>query len=391
MHDVTPRPEDATTPEAVMATRRERWTAWLPLILGLVLALALLEYARTHILIRLSDAAFGAETKGFTDDPNLHTQCADGSDSQKCVDSFRHAGSPERTVLWFGNSQLAGINRYKPGDVNAPELVRRTLQQRGAYLVSYSQPNANLSEEAILFNALAPIYRPKLLILPVCYDDIRELGIRDTVDIVRARPEVQAVLATKSYWAPVAAGLKAPAKPSEPGKIDTDATVQARVESKLTQELSDHWKLWSVRQQLRGTMGFAIHGLRNKAMGIHSTSKRPVDPHVYAERLALLEGMVADARSQGIAVLLYAPPYRQDIDGPYIWPDYLKFKADLKAIADRHGARFADIDPIVPGPEWATVTDDLFGFKEPDFMHFTAAGHKRFAAAIDAQIRAMGF
>jgi hypothetical protein len=380
---MTDIPADAPQPATPPAeTRRRALLRWLPLVLGVVLAFTFLEWARTHVLILLDRAAFGRDTavySGGKRDRVDVTQCAGAGDSQRCVDSWVRAGKPP-VILWFGNSQLMGINRSKPGDVNAPGQLHDLVAPRGYRLVTYAQPNVNLTEEEITFNAVAPIYKPRLFIFPVCYDDLRELQVRDQI----------AGFLTGGK-APAADDDADEAKPAEPGKVATNQTVQARFEDAVTNELEANWPLWKSRIHLRGTTGFAIHTLRNKVLGIHSTSKRPVDPGLYRSRMQLLEKIVANARAQGVDVLLYVPPYRQDIDGPYVRADYERFKQDMQAIAARHGARYADLTPLVPGPEWATVTDNLFGFKEPDFMHFTVVGHTRLAQALDQQIRAMGY
>ena len=95
--------------------------------------------------------------------------------------------------------------------------------------------------------------------------------------------------------------------------------------------------------------------------------------------------------ADGSEVLLYIPPYRQDIEGPYIEDEYARLKTDLAQLAAAHNAKYADFQNVVPGPEWGTVTDDVFGLKEPDFMHFTAAGHVRFAQALDDELKRLGF
>lgn len=373
---------DPSSEAAAPAPSRLRaWLPWLPLIAGVILSLCYMEWARTHVVVLLDHVAFGRETKVYSGgkrDRNDWAQCESAGDSPKCVDSWIKDGR-KPVILWFGNSQLMGINRAKPEDVNAPGWLRAMLEPRGYRVVTYAQPNANLSEESIVFDAIAPIYKPKLFILPVCYDDIREVQIRDDI------------AAFQGDNAPTAAAANDAPKPAEPAKVATTATVQARFENAVTGELKTHWPLWAARDGLRGTANSALHQIRNKVLGIHSTSKRKVDPQVYRSRMQLLEQMVTRARAQGMDVLLYVPPYRQDIDGPYILADYHEFKDEMKAIAARHGARFADLEPIVPGPEWATVVDELFGFEEPDFMHFTEVGHRRLASAIDQQIRAMGY
>ena len=90
-------------------------------------------------------------------------------------------------------------------------------------------------------------------------------------------------------------------------------------------------------------------------------------------------------------MLLYIPPYRRDIAGPYDDAQYAQFKLDVASLAAKYQAYFADLDDVVPGPLWATITDALFGFQEPDFMHFTAAGHRLLAKAIERRLIDLGY
>jgi hypothetical protein len=171
----------------------------------------------------------------------------------------------------------------------------------------------------------------------------------------------------------------------------TDPTFQQWVESQLDGFLGQYWSLWRDRGKLRSNLGFAIHVLRNKILGIHSYTKRPVDPQVYADKLGILAKLLESAKNRHISVLLYIPPYRRDIVGPYDDEKYSQFKKDLGALTEKYQAHFVDLDNTVPGPLWATVVDDIFGFEEPDFMHFTAEGHRRLAEAIQHSLVDVGF
>jgi hypothetical protein len=51
-------------------------------------------------------------------------------------------------------------------------------------------------------------------------------------------------------------------------------------------------------------------------------------------------------------------------------------------MAARYSIKFADIDNIVDGPDWAIIIDSIYGFWEYDFMHFTARGHERLSKAL---------
>jgi len=149
--------------------------------------------------------------------------------------------------------------------------------------------------------------------------------------------------------------------------------------------------LWRDRSILSGNVGFVIHQLRNKLFGIHSYTKRPVDPQVYAEKIEVLASLLKSAKVQHVRMLLYIPPYRHDMPGPYDDAQYAKFKTDVKTLAVKYGADFADLDNTVPGPLWATVVDTVLGFEEPDFMHFTDEGHRRLADAMKACLAELGF
>src|SRR5262249_55622693 len=156
----------------------------------------------------------------------------------------------------------------------------------------------NLHENAVLFEALIHRYNTRLVILPVFMDKLREQGIRESVaafvndpttaERVRRSPE-------RSDIAPLLV------KQTEPGR---DPTIQRKVEDQVNSLLGRFWPLWHDRFALRGNLGFGIHTLRNKMFGIHSYTKRPVDPKVYAEKLDVLARLLESATNQRVRVLL---------------------------------------------------------------------------------------
>lgn len=359
---------------------------WWTLIIGLLLAFGILEYAAHRWLFALEQAAYGRETSAAEARDFV---CQGASNHPICAAAFARAGRPP-AALWLGNSQLAAINRMQPGDRNAPAILHSDLAARGRYLVSYQMPNASLDEHLLTVEAVLPTYDPQLVILPICYDDIRETSIRDDVRALIDMPGVRSSMAADPLGAQM---LRVAAAGTTDAEVSTEdpKSVRPKVEAALVGWLEAHSSLWAKRDSLRGMLGFAIHTLRNKILGINSQSKRPVPPSLEAERLARLDQFLREMHSRGTRVLIYVPPYRQNVSGPYVAADYARFKARLAAMAAANGARYADLDNIVPGPEWGMVTDDLFGFQEYDFMHFTAAGHQKLASAVDAQLRAMQF
>ena len=91
----------------------------------------------------------------------------------RCIRGAKQSGTAT-VFLWLGNSQLHAINQFKPGDVNAPPILFDRLRARNEYLVTFSEPNASLQEQLVLFSYLLPRLEPKALILPIVFDDFRE-------------------------------------------------------------------------------------------------------------------------------------------------------------------------------------------------------------------------
>lgn len=382
---ITERPSTAAR---VAATGT--WRAWIPLCLGTLIALGLVQAARQHLRGSVEDAAFGRETQNTLATPDeARIHCLDSRDSPKCIATYDRAGRPP-AVLWLGNSQLAGINRHQPGDRTASFLLHERLRDRGYYLVTYSLPNANLMEHAVVFHATSGKYDTRLLILPVFLDDIREQGIREFVAEFIADPAARRTLDLSRAGPLVGTQLL---RSTVVAKKETggDVPFVRRFEDALNERLSAVSPLWRDRGMLQGNLAYAIHHYRNRLLGIDARTKRKVDTSVYNEKMAVLDAILADARERGLKVLLYVPPYRRDIEGPYIPSDYARLKSDMAKMAARHQATFADIDNVVAGPEWGKVVDVVFGTEDFDFMHFTAAGHASHAKALDTILEKMGF
>jgi hypothetical protein len=316
--------------------------------------------------------------------------CFDATDSKSCEQAYSLSGY-SRAVLWLGNSQNFAINRYRPGQEVAIMTVHRWLEKRGAWLVAYNQPNANFYEQALVFEAVARRYHPALLILPAFMDKLREQGIRESVAGFMADTRSREWVQASPEWPELAPVLQQASQQGNEGQLPISQTFQATVENRFNALLDEHLQLWRERGTLRGTLAIAIQVLRNKLFGIHSYTKRPVDPGVYSDKLRMLASILESARNQKIHVLLYIPPYRTDISGPYVESQYTQFRKDVQSLALQYGAKFVDLGDVVPGPEWATVVEHLFGFEEPDFMHFTAEGHQRLAHAIQSQLVQLGF
>jgi hypothetical protein len=385
------RPLRMDTTQSSRNMVRYKIAGWVPLVLGAIIAFSGLYVARTWLNVKLEAAALGTETQfAFGSATTGRSLCQNPDDHNLCLNSFEAAGSPQ-SILWLGNSQLSAINRIKEGDRAAPVLLHDVLAQRGEFLVSYAQPNANLYEHALAFGVLLRIYKPRLLILPVFLDDIREQGIREDIAKFTELPAYKE-FERESELIPLIRQVLRPAGPQrDMARRDEDETLQQRFETAFTQILSEHWPLWKSREMLSGILASILHACRNRLLGIDAQTKRSVNAAVYNEKMIILDALLAEANKHGIDVILYVPPFRTDIPGPYIDTEYSTLKLDMELMAVKHGVHFANLESIVPGPEWGTVVDPVLGWSQYDFMHFTGRGHIRHADALNKLLISAGY
>jgi hypothetical protein len=346
--------------------------------LGLALALLGLQFVRTHLLFDFNEAALGEYTSSlFGKSQAGEVIHCTGVEIEPCVGAWRTAGRPAVT-LWFGNSQLHGVNRYGPGDKTAVMQLHDALARLGRYVIGYSLPNMTIPEAALAWQALSARLEVKTVLLPVVFNALRNAAIRDRMKPLLADEAIRPALLASSAGRHLAVALTETA----PNREKLEKTTAIWVEDYLEAGLSNFSPLWRDRAQVRTLFDYLYYQAWHKLAGATAQSKRSLVGAGYQEQMALLEALVIDLHAGGARVIIYAPPYRQDIPGPYIEAEYWSFKDDLAAIAARHSAIYVDLDNVVDGLEWGMVRDPVFGFEDYDFMHFTARGHARLAEAM---------
>jgi hypothetical protein len=125
------------------------------------------------------------------------------------------------------------------------------------------------------------------------------------------------------------------------------------------------------RRELNAHFQTLVYLLRNRLLGITSTTKRPILAGLYERNRQFLELMMEVAAERGVRFAVYVVPLNPQTDNPYVPEQYAAFKAWGRALSLRRGVAFEDLDAAVPEHEWGL----LHG--EPDFKHFGAAGHRR--------------
>jgi hypothetical protein len=351
------------------------------LAMGLALGLLAVPLLTPPRLENFEDLALGQGTTAVyatVDGKPIH--CKHMVDAQGCLDTHRRSGGLP-VILWLGNSQVHGINQYKEGEETAPAILFPRLRERGLHLVTFTQPNANLQEQLALYAYLESRLPIRSLILPVVFDDLRETGVRSDVLPVFEDPAARTVLEDSEV------GRKLMARHVSQGEGDLAAlheTVQERSETALNDWLGAHSQLWSLRPQLRGQLFKQLYNLRNSLLGITAQSTRRMIPGRMELNFAAMSEILRRAEAAGIEALAYVVPLRDDVAVPYDLAEYAAFKQRVERLAEEGGARFANLERLVPAELWGTKgSTNLDGELEIDFMHFQSGGHRLLADRLE--------
>lgn len=357
------------------------------LVLAFAISLALLYALFGKSTVNFNDLALGPQTTSvnpsYDGDP-IH--CATLDDADNCLKPAV-ARRLKWSIVWLGNSQLHAINQLKNGEVPASAVLARRLRPVGIEALTFSQPNASLVEHLLMFEALANRLRITALVLPLVFDDTRETSIRNGIAIALDNPKVRVALLRdpigRRVVAQIAAANARKQKPSE-------QTFQDRSENAITGMLESCCSWETLRRQARGGLYYWLYTTRNTALGIKPTSKRRKIPAAYEKNLAAYTQILRRSRELGITVLAYIAPLRSDAPRPYVKEEYEAFKRQAETLAAKFGARFLDLEELVPNRHWGTKgATSIGGEQELDFMHFQYAGHELLAEKIAVEIGEM--
>jgi len=349
----------------------------LTLIIGFFLGIILLYLFLPKNKISFNDLAYEEYTKrvmGYVNGERVH--CNDLDDIYLCVESYKKNGSGNPVILWFGNSQLHSINSYTQGDETASSLLHMALRKKGYYLITFSQPNANLQEHYLLFSYLLNQFPVKNLILSTVYDDMREDEIRTSIN----KTLEDAYVLNEVDKTTIGKNLIINYKKKYLINNDTIAREETNHdywENLINKKLEKIWPLWSERDLLRGHLFYNLYLLRNTILGIDATTIRKKILGPYIKNMTAYKEILNLAEKKKIGILVYIQPIRNDMKIPYDLNEYNLFKKEIATISEISGAYFSNLENIVPNEFWGqTASINLKNYKDLDFMHFQAEGHQ---------------
>jgi hypothetical protein len=386
--------------------------------------------------VKFENIGLGINTSGvFLKHAGDAVHCVYVSTGADCVEATRQADK-RATVLWLGASQLHGVNAFKDGDKTAPWLVHDAVLKDDAWVVTFSQPNANFQEHLVIFEELLTRMKVDALVLAAVFDDMKEVGVRDEIRDGIEAPALRQRLETSDFGrrlvtrfgrsiadnaAPAAApifeepglapaevsvaqgtqagaaaaeGAAAPAVKSDGAPGPEHAYLQQRVESTLDALMRRHSALWEDRGELRSRLIWLSHAatrraleFRNIIFGIDSTQWMiKVEGAQYDLNFAAFGDLLARAHRYGIPVLVYVAPRPTNAHFPYDLDHYSRFKSAIGAVALSNGARLINLEDSAPGDVWGQI-DNGVGVLVTDVFHFTAQGHAGLAGALTPAVR----
>jgi hypothetical protein len=371
---------------------RSAISLFLPLVIGSSVAVASLIYLTDISRGQgpVDEFALGAETTSyFAEVGGFPVHCKDLTDADACIAGYEQTTGDE-VVVWLGNSQLHAINQMKEGEETAAAILHRKLKEQSRYLITFSQPNANLQEHYVLFEYLLTRLPIDTLVLPVVFDDMRESGIRPELDATFSNPEVVARLRSTG----IGRALLANHGDHDHGAADNDFaalrnTVQETSEHLLNNQLESVSSVWASRRDLRGMIMISLYRFRNWVFGISASSTRKLIPGRYIANMQALEAILERAGTAGVKVLMYVVPLRDGVKIPYDIEQYTRFKDDVEVLAQSHNATLTNLEGLIPGELWgmkdSTTLSGAGG--ELDFMHFQADGHALLADALQHELQ----
>lgn len=306
---------------------------------------------------------------------NRKIHCKDFRDIKECMDGHDQSGI-ENTVVLLGNSQIHAINQYQQGQPGAPSILFDSLKKDNLDFLAMSFGNANIQEHAVQFLYLSGKMKIKTVAIGLVFDDTREDGVRDNVyEFIKKDTRTRSLMNNFSVGMEL---IQKGHSESSSSEQEADRNIQKKLEAKLDKTMASNFRVWELRNEIAYHFFIGLRGLRNYAFNIKPTTIRKQIPHTYNRNLSSLRMMMEVAKTEGVQVVAYIAPIRNDKALPYNPEEYAKFKADVQSMAAEFpNVTFANLEGVVPPTYWGEKNStNLSNELELDFMHFTSKGHE---------------
>ena len=365
-----------------------------PIIIGTAIGLSILVFLFSGEDTKFIDAGLGLNTSSAPFDHKAGKFfCTSAIDVNDCINESKKR-SPKTRILWLGASQLYGINQRADKDRAAPWSVFDRLNEKSIDVITVAQANGYPEEHRILFEFVESKIKLDGLVLGLVYDDMREMGIR---------PSIQAGILdinNDAMTPKVNSGARSNVRPalsttnSEKvlkAKIPIRATLQEKSEAWLTTKLENCCGLETLRAEVRGQILLMLTDVRRLLETLRARHTRDLSQYRvsipaarYKANRKAIQSILERAREKNTKVLLYIAPRPTDFF-PYDPNGYTEYKKDMMGLAKEFDATLVNLEDLVPNNMWGLI-DLTFGFPVRDPFHFQGKGHLLLADEIISAI-----
>jgi hypothetical protein len=312
------------------------------------------------------------------------------------------------SILFAGNSQTIATMDEKPGDRYSPiwlwELLNRSGEnqpERFALRIG-SEPNLRMSEllvKAVLGTAMRE-RRCDVVVAGIVVDGLRWVDPR--ADIARlaqspsVRPEIAALLplaedlpsAARVIRQTLGEGASSGGTPSGGNENARAGNAVQVYEDAIQARLDAALPLFQRRADLYGIVYTRYMDVRNRVLGVRTSTLRPIPDGMYSTNLQIIETMLRYLKSRGVHAVIYFAPIRPTTPNPTDPADAARFRRDLPPLCSKYGDVFLDCSNVVPEEMWTNYPDSgLTVWGQRDFAHFTGRAHRRLGEHLAADLR----
>jgi hypothetical protein len=158
--------------------------------------------------------------------------------------------------------------------------------------------------------------------------------------------------------------------------VQASRTANDSFEDSLRERLAVWVPVVACRKELNARTQQTLYEIRNTALGLKTSSKRPLIRARYEMNQEFLGMMIDVCAESGVEFITYVIPLNPLAESPYILEEYDGFKDWISRLARTREVPFVNLENLVPSHEWGLW---LGG---PDFKHFKGAGHRRTATKL---------
>lgn len=294
---------------------------------------------------------------------------------------WKHIPDAERVPLIVvnGMSQMYAVNDRRPGDETISEHLDDALAPRGIRVFGLAAPNLDPEESLLYLAATAgsPNTKPALFVYGVCFDKMRNVGVRAELRPMLSMPNVARSLSEVcdrhgDRYPLACAALRETLADSSPRTETEPATAEERIRGRFEQVLP----IVAGRKTLNASLQRGVFAIRNWVFRIKPTDKRPIIVSRYRQNQQLMELAAVLAAELGVRLVWYVIPLNPLADNPYVEQQYASFKSWVAEVAGERRIPFANLEDAVPSSEWGEFMGG------PDFKHFRGTGHELTAKAL---------